>query len=121
MRGAVIIKGLAIALFGFGLGVVSCGSSDGGGNAACIEGAQASCDKLWDCAEGAPYREDVPDKATCVSEGTANCATPCAPGTTIKADKAKLCTDAIKASTCAEIAATDGDSLFPAVCLMACG
>ena len=120
MKG-VVIKGIAVALLGFGLGVASCGSSDGGNTAAlCKEGAQASCDKMWDCAEGEPYRADD-TKAACVSAGNADCAgTPCPSGTTYHADKAQQCVDAIKAATCAQVGSSNGDALFPAVCFESC-
>ncbi len=116
------MKGLVAVLLGLTLG--SCGSSGGADpKALCMQGTQKSCDLLYDCAEGQAIRDLFPGqfpatKAECVSQGTSDCAMPCASGETYHGDQAQLCTDALNKLSCSSL--SDPNVAFPASCQLIC-
>jgi hypothetical protein len=116
------MKGLIVLLVGFLLG--SCGSSSGGGGnaqALCMQGSDAICGKVFDCAEGEPLRAEFgTSKADCISTLNMDCtATPCESGQTYHADMAQACVTALQAVQCSALAG-DPLAIFPAPCLQIC-
>jgi hypothetical protein len=117
------MKGLIVVMLGtFAIG---CGSSSSGGGdpqAVCKEGTQALCDKVYDCAEGEPYRSFFgATKADCIATVNADsCATTtgCDTGQTYHGDQAQACVSAFKAISCAQL--NDTAAIAPASCDMVC-
>ncbi len=92
------MKGLVAVLLGLTLG--SCGSSGGADPKDLFPGQFPAT------------------KAECVSQGTSDCAMPCASGETYHGDQAQLCTDALNKLSCSSL--SDPNVAFPASCQLIC-
>ena len=119
------MKGLfALAVLAAGFAIGSCGSSGGSDpTALCKQAGQKTCDLLYDCAEGQVIRDLFPGqfpatKADCLSQGTSECAMPCATGETYHGDQAQMCANALNGLTCSAL--SDPNLAFPASCDLVC-
>jgi hypothetical protein len=118
------MKGLIVVMLGtLALGCGSSTSSNGGNpQAVCMQGTQAVCNKVYDCAEGEPLRAFLgATKADCISGlNASSCATAtgCDTGETYHADQAQACLTAFNAITCAQL--SDASAISPPACDMVC-
>lgn len=119
LRGSNVFVAIALA--------VAAGSCDASGGAAdlCKQTIQANCDKIFDCAEGAPARSDAGgSKSACVTDMMIFCAgassSTCPGGQTYHADKAQQCLDQTKSATCAKSFDSTGFLMSPDACSQLC-
>jgi hypothetical protein len=110
--------------FGMILALLGCGSSGSSGTALCLQAGQATCDKIFDCAEGMPARADNGGtKDACVAMWNTLCSASggmCSTGT-YHADKAQQCVTDTKAVACNQLDPTFGTVPLPASCSQVCG
>jgi hypothetical protein len=108
------------------LAVAGCGSGSGSGESLCNATIQASCDKLFTCAEASDQaRSDAGgSKAQCVTDMGIFCAGAstgsCPSGKSYHADKAQQCADQTKSATCAASFDSNGFLASPAACMEVC-
>jgi len=105
------------------LGAGACGSSSN--NELCQQSIEATCDKIFTCAEGEPARADVGgSKSACVNDMAILCAgassATCPSGKSYHADKAQQCVDETKSATCAASFDSSGFAILPAACSEVC-
>jgi hypothetical protein len=109
------------------LAAPGCGSGSSSSAASlCNETIQASCDKLFSCAEASDTAKSDSggSNAQCVTEMGIFCAGAssgtCPSGTSYHADKAQQCADQTKNTTCAASFDSSGFLKAPDVCSQVC-
>jgi len=105
------------------LGAGACGSSSS--SELCHQSIEATCDKIFTCAEGEPARADVGgSKSACVSDMGIFCvgaaSATCPSGKSYHADKAQQCLDETKSASCASSFDSSGFAISPAACSQVC-
>jgi hypothetical protein len=116
------LAGAALTLF-----VLACGSDDPpSGQEACRQTSRIICDRLFDCAEGEPYRAaNGGNKDGCIQFYDQECLdspTGCAPGQIYNSEKGQQCVAAIRAVTCAQVGSSSdlNETFNPAPCRETC-
>jgi hypothetical protein len=103
------------------LAVAGCGGGSSSSGDLCVQAAQASCDKIFTCAEGEPARESAGGtKEKCLTDMCPAGGGTCPSGTTYHPDKAQQCVDQTKNATCAASFDSDGFLNSPSPCFEVC-
>jgi hypothetical protein len=119
-------KSIELAAVVVTLAAAGCGSGSSSSGALCNEQIQASCDKLFSCAEASDdAKSDAGgSKAQCITDMGIFCtgasSGTCPSGTSYHADKAQQCADQTKSASCAASFDSSGFLKDPDACFQVC-